>query len=332
MNAFRSLSGPLSPEPRVEGAGSGRFTTILAYAPDGSVGAAVGYGARLASASGAALILADTLEPLPAEVQQQLPAEWDVPSLVREKKIVGLDRAVTRARRAGVTPEAVVLDGTPFDALKEAVERRPCDLLLIDAPPEGTPPDAGHEPASRLVHGCPCPVLLARAVPRRRRPRVLVAINASPPRSSEEADLATALMESARWFAEQLAGDLMVLCVWSPPGDGLMRWAGVSPAAVQRYQLSARDETRDELEQLIAPFRAWIARVFFEMGDPRMVIPDFAATHRIDLMVVGTVARTGLAARLLGNTAEVVWRDAPCSMLVVPRASVPALRHAADGP
>jgi nucleotide-binding universal stress UspA family protein len=35
-------------------------------------------------------------------------------------------------------------------------------------------------------------------------------------------------------------------------------------------------------------------------GDPKAVIADFATRHRIDLLVVGTVARSGVAGRVIG--------------------------------
>ena len=61
------------------------------------------------------------------------------------------------------------------------------------------------------------------------------------------------------------------------------------------------------------------SRPRLERGDPRKAIAAFAARHRIDLIVIGTVARTGLAARVIGNTAEAVLGTAACSVLVVRR-------------
>ena len=52
-------------------------------------------------------------------------------------------------------------------------------------------------------------------------------------------------------------------------------------------------------------------------GDPRAVIADFAASHHIDLLVVGSVGRSGVAGRIIGNTAESVMTQLPCSMLVI---------------
>jgi nucleotide-binding universal stress UspA family protein len=52
-------------------------------------------------------------------------------------------------------------------------------------------------------------------------------------------------------------------------------------------------------------------------GDPEDVIPDFVVAEGIDLIVMGTVARTGIAGLLIGNTAERLLRRLPCSVLAV---------------
>ena len=52
-------------------------------------------------------------------------------------------------------------------------------------------------------------------------------------------------------------------------------------------------------------------------GDPEDVIPEFVVAEGIDLVVMGTMTRGGLARWLIGNTAERVLRRLPCSVLTV---------------
>jgi nucleotide-binding universal stress UspA family protein len=51
--------------------------------------------------------------------------------------------------------------------------------------------------------------------------------------------------------------------------------------------------------------------------DPRDVLPRLARKHRIGLIVMGTVARTGLPSLFMGNTAETILRSVSCSVLAV---------------
>jgi nucleotide-binding universal stress UspA family protein len=293
------------------------FANLLVCASE-SGNSAVLSATRLAVASGASITLAETIEGIPPGIREQLPHGWDVPQLVRTRKQAVLKRAAARVRRSGVTPKTVLLDGAPADALVREVERGEYDLLVVGAPGAGMIDSTLTTPA-RLVRDCPRPVLLARPPRRRRRPRVLVAVDTSALRDRWVDALTAKLIESALWFAEQIGGEVHVLHVWLSYGDGPMRRAGVSPAALREYHEVAQKEVLDELEKVIAPFRDRIAPsgVHVAMGDPRKMISAFAAEKRVDLIVIGTVARSGIAGRILGNTAEVLLGKLPCSMVVI---------------
>lgn len=53
-------------------------------------------------------------------------------------------------------------------------------------------------------------------------------------------------------------------------------------------------------------------------GHPESLIIDYAKEHRVDLIVLGTHARSGIERFLLGSTAEAILRHAPCPVLIVP--------------
>jgi universal stress protein E len=148
---------------------------------------------------------------------------------------------------------------------------------------------------------------------------VLVAVDAGPWRRKQTDALSVRLLETALWFAEQQRGDLHVLHVWNDYVERFLRRGALTEAEVQRVISREREEARQELERTIGPFREHIpdARVHLERGDPRNAIAAFATDHRFDLLVIGTVARSGIAGRIIGNTAEAVLSKLPCSMLVI---------------
>ena len=294
-----------------------RFEKILVCASEAG-NPAVLIATRLAAPSGASITLADTVEVIPPQLRAQLPSGWDVEELVRTRKQATLKRAASRVRRAGATPETVLLDGAPVEALVAEVERGEYDLLVVGAPGAGIV-DLTDTSAARLVRECPRPVLLARPPRRRRRPRILVAVDTGTFRDRKVDALTATLIESALWVADQIRGEVHVLHVWLSYGDGPMRWAGVAPAALKEYHEAAEKAVVKELEEVIAPFRHRIARagVHVRMGDPRKIISSFAMENRVSLIVIGTAARSGIAGRILGNTAEVLLGKLPCSMLVI---------------
>lgn len=52
-------------------------------------------------------------------------------------------------------------------------------------------------------------------------------------------------------------------------------------------------------------------------GNPREAIPGLARELKADLVVMGTVARTGIAGFIIGNTVESILDDIGCSELAV---------------
>lgn len=56
-------------------------------------------------------------------------------------------------------------------------------------------------------------------------------------------------------------------------------------------------------------------------GDIGLVLKEFVVDHRVDLVVVGTVGRTGLSKVLLGSIAEELVRECHCPVLTVGRSA-----------
>ena len=52
-------------------------------------------------------------------------------------------------------------------------------------------------------------------------------------------------------------------------------------------------------------------------GDPRSIIPSYAKKLKAELVVMGSVVRTGIPGFIVGNTAETVLGQLDCSVLVV---------------
>ena len=52
-------------------------------------------------------------------------------------------------------------------------------------------------------------------------------------------------------------------------------------------------------------------------GNPAIEVVKYAQENKVDLVVVGTLGRSGLSRFLLGSTAEKIIRTAPCPVLVV---------------
>ena len=52
-------------------------------------------------------------------------------------------------------------------------------------------------------------------------------------------------------------------------------------------------------------------------GAPGVALPGLAESLDVDLVVMGTVGRTGLRGLIMGNTAETILRSVRCCVLAV---------------
>lgn len=264
----------------------------------------------------AQLTVADVLEKAPAYLRPILPRQWSVPKLLRTQKTATLQRTAARIRRDGIEPRIKLLEGSPVQAIAREVARADHDLLAIAASAPGIIQSVGTT-AARLVRECPCPLLLARPR-RRRRHRVLVALDTGL-WSHWNARFNALLLETAITMAGIEQDEVQVLHAWELYDERHLRREGLKDDEIAQFALKAREEAREALERTIAPYRRHLSakKVHLERGNARKVIPAFAVKHGIELLVMGTAARAGLARHLIGNTAEVLLSGMPCSMLVV---------------
>ena len=88
---------------------------------------------------------------------------------------------------------------------------------------------------------------------------------------------------------------------------------------MEEYITSKRAERREDLQNFLSQAGVSVERerIHFIKGTPGEAIPRFAKRRRMDLVVMGTVARSGLDGFLIGNTAEKVVSKLDCSLLAV---------------
>jgi universal stress protein E len=293
-----------------------QFTNLLVFVPGGPDDSAVRHATRIAAAHRASISVADVLEKAPAYLRSLLPREWNVPKVLRAHKTATLEQTAAHIRSLGIETRVRLLEGSPVKAIVREVARADHDLLAIAASAPGMIQSVGTT-AARLVRECPCPMLLSRSSRRRRHP-VLVALDTGP-WSRWNARLNALLLETAIMMAGIGKDDLHVLHAWELYDERHLRREGVQDKEIAQFVFKAREEARDNLQRTIASYRRDLPakQVHLERGNPRKVIPAFAVKHGIGLLVIGTVARSGLARHLIGNTAEVLLNAMPCSMLVV---------------
>lgn len=172
-----------------------------------------------------------------------------------------------------------------------------------------------------LLRKCPCAVWLCRPdQEKRKHPRIAVAIDPESPTPAGEA-LALRLLELSSSLAERLEAELNVISCWDYEFERPLRasvWYRIPEAELQRAMGHSRSRLRASLDDLVR--RAGLAPdvpVHHPHGQPENAIPTFVERNGVDILVMGTVARTGVPGFLIGNTAENVLQKVSCSLLAL---------------
>lgn len=292
---------------------------------------------RLARRAGARLVLADVLPELPPLVRRFLPDGAATAALLRDARTHALEAHAAHLRRAGIPTATVLLEGSAAVALVQEQLRGGYRLLVAGVPAaeaRGEEADAARRLARQLVRKATCPVRLVRTgrddVPRLRRrggaPRVVAAVEAPLPGEGDTQverallDLGRRILGEAAAQAQAAGASLHVVHAWRALGEGLLRTRQFAQADVARYRADLEREARTAVEALVAgaapSLAVPVASVTLVEGDPADALPA-AVAGGVDALVVGTVARTGLAGLLIGNTADELIARAPCDVVIV---------------
>ena len=302
-----------------------RFKNILVLY-DRKVGdeAALDRAAALALKNEAALTLVEAVESLPSDaVALFAPLALNEEELQRrftDERQAHLERLVASLRQQGIAAKASVLVGRPFLEVIRAVLRERYDLVVMTAEVwRGLRQITFGSTSMHLMRKCPCPVWVMQPQAGRRFRRILAAVDPDVT-AKAPSPLDVKILQLASSLARMEDCHLDVLHAWDFKGADLDTSRSEITDEIKR-QLVERNEAahRGSVNRLLEGID--LEGLDFELhlpkGDPIIAIPRFARDKQVDLIVMGTVGRTGIAGIFIGDTAEVVLRQVECSILAV---------------
>ena len=257
------------------------------------------------------------------------------PRLLQQVRIKELRAALDRLSEWGAGRVEIgtkVLEGKPFLEIIRDVLRNDRDLVIKSADGDGG--------ARRWLFGttdmhllrkCPCPVWLVKPTEPSPIQRVMACVDFNefdPPDQDTSEPLNRMILELGGALAFTERAEFHVAHAWEAIGEHLMRGErdGFDDDEVDSYLAEVRRRHRDWLNQLLRKAEKWIGpeesqaitpRTHLPKGDPSQAIPHLARTLQVDLIVMGTVARTGIPGLIIGNTAEGILNHINCSLLAV---------------
>ncbi|MGC3872515.1 universal stress protein [Halomonas sp. GXIMD04776] len=179
-----------------------------------------------------------------------------------------------------------------------------------------------------LLRKCPCPVWLMKPREKASYDNIVAAIDFNPDRlDTLEEPLNIQVLKIASSLALANSAILHVVHVWDAPHAGYVSmWASDKKGAMQAFTEGVYAGHMNGMNRLKQLMPAWIGREAYDyiaprfhapQGAPEKIIPAMAVQLQADLIVMGTVARTGITGLLIGNTAEAILDQLTCSVLAV---------------
>lgn len=299
-----------------------RFKNILAATSPGHLDPLTLHAAvELADVNGAHLTVMDVVAPMPA---------WRRKMNV-EGRVIDIEAALLHDREERLrhlldeTPTGSEVDvvesvGEPFLEVIRHVLTEGHDLVMVGEPVAERP----NEPhlssgVMHLLRKCPIPVWVMRSG-RSGTKRVLALVDPDPDDAVRD-ELNDLIVELATSLAHRKGWELHIGHAWTLAGEATLRSSPYVGLPGETVDVMVRDTEAIRLGQLemlaIRHVTESERSIHMVAGAPGVVLPRLADRLDVDLIVMGTVGRTGLRGLIMGNTAETILRSVRCSVLAV---------------
>ena len=310
-----------------------RFKNILCVIEIDSEGSTLERAVTLAENNQACLTVAVVIDETPPNTKlfDRVLSPFDLQTKIVEEYQQRLENLINPCKKR-VEIQSKVLIGIPFLEVIKEVLRNDRDLVIKEAEDDELLYGLFGSYDMHLLRKCPCPVWLVKSDSPKVYKRILAAVdvgNYYPPEelnSRNQTNLQ--ILEIACSLAIPDFAELHVVHVWEAIGESALRVGFIQrpEEEVTSYVKELREQNSQNLNILMDEVISKFGQDSLEYlkpithllkGSPRKDIPDFANENKIDLVVMGTIARTGISGLIMGNTAETILNKLNCSVLAI---------------
>lgn len=209
----------------------------------------------------------------------------------------------------------VIWHNRPYEAIINTVINDKYDLVIKGTHQHGALKAVIFTPTDwHLVRKCPTPVLFVKDMAWPAHGNILAAVNAVS-ENDQHLSLNKRIIKDAQFLCELANAKLNLVNAYpATPVNIAIEIPEFNPGL---YNESVKKHHIESTNELANEFNLTSDQCFIEEGLPEDVIPDIANRLNSELVVIGTVGRTGLSAALVGNTAEHVIDSLDCDVLAL---------------
>jgi universal stress protein E len=233
----------------------------------------------------------------------------------REEFIDGVVQQVRNRQVEDVSSE--IRWGKEYVTITKEVLKNPYDLVMLTARDRSQIAKVVFECPSRdmFLH-CPCPLWIFKGKEHCKTKRVVAALGGEG--EHVECDgLNEKILRTAATVAQGFGSELHV--IHAMPlygGKGIKKGGGLRTDLVDAME-RLREDIAKQCEPIMRDYKVKLdpSRIHLLVGKPAEVISEFAGSERINLVVMGTAARTGVPGLIHANAAEAVLQQVDCGLL-----------------
>lgn len=209
----------------------------------------------------------------------------------------------------------VVWHNRPFESIIHEVIQGAYDLVIKGTHEHSVLKAVVFTPTDwHLIRKCPCPVLLVKEQDWPEKGNILCAISAGT-EDEEHKALNNKLAAVSKNIASTLNADIHLVNAY--PGTPVNIAIEIPEFDPQNYNETVRDYHKQSLKEFAEKHQFEQINNHVNEGLPESVIPMVAKDIDAELVIIGTVGRTGISAALIGNTAEHVIDSLDCDVLTI---------------
>lgn len=209
----------------------------------------------------------------------------------------------------------VVWHNRPFEAVVQAVLEKQYDLVIKGTHDHDVLKSMIFTPTDwHILRKCPCPVLLVKDHDWPQHGNIIAAVNAGS-EQEHHSSLNQRIIQQSKLLATLLKGKVHLVNAF--PGTPVNIAIEIPEFNPQEYNQTMKLHHMDAVKKLALEFELPSNQTHVLEGMPEDVIPQMAQQLDAEMVVIGTIGRTGLSAAIIGNTAEHVIDRLDCDVLAV---------------
>lgn len=295
-----------------------RFTKILAsLSTQSDDRSALQHASLLAEHNKASLTLVSVVPDLPWHARLAMKNQDDYYQSALSEELHRLEQFAEPIKARGVRVTFKALRGQSSVEIIREVQRNGHDLVVRANKGDSSKRSGFFGATSlQLMRKCPCPVWIVKQGCKPVFQRVLGSLDLA--HDEVHVSLDREIIELARSIAEREGGKCEFTHVWDVYGEQMLR-----PRMSDDEWEQLTERTKSEV---LLKFRETFADcqldpdsddVHLVRGEPARAIPKFVEDHDVDLLIMGTVGRSGLSGMIMGNTAEMILDRVQCPVLAL---------------